>query len=44
MASTDSDLLATLLALERQFWGAAGNPDFYEEHFAAYGVMAFPFG
>ncbi len=38
------DLEETLLDLERQFWQAAGDPDFYRGGFADDGVMAFHVG
>jgi hypothetical protein len=34
----------TLLDLEGRFWEAAGDVDFYREHFADDGVMAFHVG
>jgi len=33
-----------LLHLESQFWGAAGNREFYDAHFADDGLMAFTVG
>jgi hypothetical protein len=33
-----------LIALEREFWEAAGHPEFYEENLADDGVMAFSIG
>jgi hypothetical protein len=33
-----------LLHLESQFWEAAGNPEFYDAHFADDGLMAFSVG
>lgn len=36
--------LEELVALEREFWEAAGRPEFYEENFADDGVMAFSIG
>lgn len=33
-----------IIDLEKRFWRAAGNPDFYRSKFAEEGVMAFPVG
>jgi Domain of unknown function (DUF4440) len=33
-----------LVSLEERFWEAAGDPDFYREHFADDGLMALPVG
>lgn len=38
------ETLDTLLALEREFWKAAGNPGHYELRFADDGLMAFDVG
>ena len=34
----------TIVNLEHDFWSAAGQPDFYREHFAEDGVCVFTFG
>lgn len=33
-----------IIELEERFWEAAGNPEFYEEHFADDGAIALPIG
>lgn len=38
------DLTEELLSLERGFWGASTDPDYYEEHVAEEAVMVFPYG
>ncbi|MEX2625457.1 MAG: nuclear transport factor 2 family protein [Ilumatobacteraceae bacterium] len=37
-------LLDDLLDIERTFWGAGGDPDFYREHFAVDGRCVFGAG
>lgn len=41
---TGDALESTILDLERRFWAAAGDPDFYREWLADDGVMAFHIG
>lgn len=43
-ASRSSSVTEDLLELERGFWDAAGDGDFYEEHMAREGLCVLPVG